>query len=271
MRARWGTFSLEESAGVMAREKKNEVSNVLDTELMQQWVSKNFVKVLEVQLPIAVNTVSRLRRVHPNKSPEELVDFVDKTYMGVVAGSGAGAGLAAVVPNGLVQAPAAVADLLTFLEASVLYVLTMAEIYAVDVEDFERRRFLVMAALLGNSGTNAVTQALGKKTVPYWSRGIIDAIPMKAINKANKVLGPRFITKYGSRQGVLVLGKQLPLALGAVVGAGGNATFGYFVTRSTKRLLGAAPEDWAHWPAEAEAILVDNDADHSLIGQETEK
>ncbi|SES13631.1 hypothetical protein CCYS_13990 [Corynebacterium cystitidis DSM 20524] len=157
---------------------------------------------------------------------------------------GAGAGIASAVPNGVVQIPVAFTDLAAFLEASVLYVLTLAEIYGVNVEDFERRRFLVMTALLGNSGTTAVTQALGEKTVPYWSKQIINAIPMQAIDKVNKVLGPRFITKYGARQGTLVLGKQLPLALGAVVGAGGNAAFGYFVIRSTKGMLGAPPENW---------------------------
>lgn len=250
-----GYFSLKESAGVMAREKKKEVSNVLDAELLQQWVSSSFVKVLESQLPIAVNTVSRLRRVHPDKSPKELVGIVDKSYMGLVTGSGASAGLASVVPNGPVQGPVAVVDLAAFLEASVMYVLTVSEIYGVDIEDFERRRFLVMTALLGNSGTTTVTQALGKKTVPYWSHKIINAILMKAINQANKVLGPRFITKYGAKQGVLVLGKQLPLALGAVVGAGGNATFGYFVTRSTKRLLGTAPQDWTNSPTKSVEAL----------------
>ena len=45
---------------------------------------------------------------------------------------------------------------------------------------------------------------------------------MTAINKANKVLGPRFITKYGTKQGVLVLGKQVPMGIGAVLGGGGN-------------------------------------------------
>lgn len=250
----------------MAREKKVEVSNLLDAEVMQQWVSNNFVKVLEAQLPIAINTVSRLRRVHPDKSPEELVAFVNKTYMSVVTGSGAGAGLASVVPNGFVQAPVAVADLLAFLEASVLYVLTAAEIYGVDVEDFERRRFLVMTALLGNSGATAVTQALGKRTVPYWGSKMVNAIPMEAIKRANKVLGPRFITRYGSRQGVLVLGKQLPLALGAAVGAGGNAAFGYFVTRSTKRVLGTVPKDWTHLPAGAGTTPNSSSADHSQEG-----
>lgn len=37
---------------------------------------------------------------------------------------------------------------------------------------------------------------------------------METINNVNKALGPRFITKYGTREGLLVLGKQIPLGLG---------------------------------------------------------
>ncbi|MDK8870190.1 hypothetical protein ACN4EB_07090 [Corynebacterium macclintockiae] len=232
----------------MSEEKGKEITKLHASEATQSWLTKGFEKALEAQLPLAVSTVSRLRRVHPEKSPKQLIDSLSKWYIGVVAGSGASAGLASTVPNGFVQAPVALTDLTAFFEASVLYVLTAAEIYDVDVEDLERRRFLVMTALLGNTGTTTVTQALGKRTVPYWSKQIINRIPMQAINQANKVLGTRFITKYGTRQGVLVLGKQLPLTLGAVVGASGNAAFGYAIVRSTKKVLGTPPENWSPSP-----------------------
>ena len=42
---------------------------------------------------------------------------------------------------------------------------------------------------------------------------------MSVVLKANKVLGPWFITKYGAKQGVLVLSKQIPLGIGIGVGA----------------------------------------------------
>lgn len=218
--------------------------NKISTDAVKAWLGDGFTTALQKQQPLALKTVERLRRVHKNESPEQLLTRLNRYYVTSVTASGTGAGAAAVVPNGAVQLPVAMADFATFLELSILYVLSTAEIYGVDVEDHERRRFLVLTALLGNSGTSTVTQALGKKTVPYWSKTIINSIPMDAIKAANKVLGPRFITKYGTKQGLLVLGKQLPLALGAAVGAGGNATFGYFVIRSTKRLLGDPPVTW---------------------------
>lgn len=217
-----------------------------DVEAMKEWATNGFNKALQMQQPAAVNMVKRLRRVHPEETPEQLINFLDKTYLSTVTVSGTTAGMAAVVPNGFVQAPVAVADFAAFLESSVMYVLALAEICGVNVEDFERRRFLVTTALLGNSGTTIVTQALGERTIPYWSKTIINAIPKDAIKAANRLLGPRFITKYGTKQGVLVLGKQLPLALGAVIGAGGNAAFGYMVVRSTKQLLSDPPKNWDH-------------------------
>ena len=180
---------------------------------------------LEAQYPLAVENVARLRRVHPDKSPAELISYLNKIYLAAVTMTGAGAGAAAIVPNGWVQVPVALVDLATFLEASVLYTLSVAEIHGLDVEDIERRRFLVTSVLIGNAAATTALEPLIGRTAPYWGKKIVQSIPMQAIDAANKVLGPRFITKYGTKQGVLVLGKQIPLFIGVGIGAGGNHLF----------------------------------------------
>lgn len=207
-------------------------------------VTASLGKALEAQYPLATRNVERLRRVHPDKSPKELISFLTKIYVGTVTATGAGSGASAIVPNGWVQAPVAAADLLTFLEASVLYTLSVAEVHGLDVEDFERRRFLVTSVLVGNSAANAVLEPLIGRTGPYWGKKIVQSIPMSAINKANAVLGPRFITKYGAKQGVLILGKQIPMFIGVGIGAGGNGVFGWFIVRTARKVLGPAPESW---------------------------
>lgn len=207
-------------------------------------VKTGFGKALEAQYPLAVHNVARLRRVHPDKSPGELISFLNKVYVGTVATTGAGAGASAIVPNGWVQAPVAVADLLTFLEASVLYTLSVAEVHGLDVEDIERRRLLVTSVLVGNSAANAVLEPLIGRTGPYWGKKIVQSIPMSAINKANAVLGPRFVTKYGVRQGALVLGKQIPMFIGVGIGAGGNGLFGWFIVKTARKILGPSPKSW---------------------------
>ncbi|PWH07422.1 hypothetical protein DEO23_01935 [Brachybacterium endophyticum] len=207
-------------------------------------VKSAFSAAVEKQYPLAQENVARLRRVHPGKSPAELIALLDKFYLGAVATTGAGAGAAAVVPNGWVQVPIAAVELATFLEASVLYALSAAEVHGVHAEDIERRRMLVMSVLVGDTAVKKVVEPLLGRSVPYWGKAIVNSIPMAAITNANKVLGPRFITKYGTKQGVLVLGKQMPMFLGVGIGAAGNGAFGWFVTRSARKILGPPPVGW---------------------------
>jgi hypothetical protein len=207
-------------------------------------VKAGFDRAIEAQYPLAVDNCARLRRVHPDKSPEELLSYLTKIYLGAVATTGAGAGAAAAVPNGGVQVPAAIADLVVFLEASALYTLSVAEIHGLSVEDIERRRLLVMSVLVGNSAATTTLEPLIGRSAPYWGRLIVKAIPMSTINKANKLLGPRFVTKYGAKQGVVVLGVQVPFFIGAALGAGGNGLFGWFIVNAARKILGPPPESW---------------------------
>lgn len=202
-----------------------------------------FMKALELQRPAAAANVARLRRLHPSKSPQEIIGGLTKTYVGAVSVTGAGAGAAAIVPNGAVQIPAALADFLAFTEATVLYVLSLAEVHGLDPEDIERRKLLVLTVMIGDGAVGVLDKVIGK-TGTYWAKIIVDKTPMAAINAANKILGPRFITKYGTKQGVLVLGKQVPFGLGVVLGAGGNAGVAMFTAGSAKKIFGEAPESW---------------------------
>lgn len=133
--------------------------------------------------------------------------------------------------------PTALADVMVFTEASVLYTLSLAEVHDLHPDDFERWKLLVLTVLLGDGAVKALDKAVGR-TGPYWGRRIVGAIPMSAINRVNKVLGPRFVTKYGSKQGVLVLGKQVPLGIGAALGADGNHVFGRLTIGAARAIFG---------------------------------
>jgi len=134
-------------------------------------------------------------------------------------------------------------DVLAYTEASVLYTLSLAELHGLHADDTERRKLLVLTVLLGDSAIGALDQTV-KRTGPYWARRIVESIPMSAINKANKVLGPRFITKYGTKQGVLVLSKQVPLGIVAVLGGGGNHLFARLTVKSARKIFGPPPTAW---------------------------
>ncbi|MCA0438608.1 MAG: hypothetical protein LCH98_19435 [Actinobacteria bacterium] len=204
-------------------------------------VSAALEKALVAQAPMAKKNVERLRRVHPQASPSALIRKLDTAYLSAVTVSGVAAGAVGIVPGAGV--PTAVADVLVFTEATVLYVLSRAEVHGLHPEDVERRKLLAYMVLVGDSANTALGKAI-PRTGGYWAKRIVEGIPMSAVNAANKVLGPRFITKYGTKQGVLVLSKQVPLGLGAVLGGGGNHVFGRLSVRAANKVFGPPPEEW---------------------------
>ena len=138
-------------------------------------------------------------------------------------------------------------DVVAFTEASVLYALMLAEIHHLHPEDIERRRLLVQTVLIGDSAITALSKG-ADRSVPYWGAQIVNKIPMSAVSRANKMLGPRFVTKYGTKQGILVLSKQIPLGLGIGVGAGANYLIGRTIVATARKVFGPAPAAFAPDP-----------------------
>jgi hypothetical protein len=58
----------------------------------------------------------------------------------------------------------------------------------------------------------------------------------------NKVLGRHFVTKYGTRRGILVIGKVMPFGVGFAIGAGGNLMMARGVIKTTKKMFDSAEE-----------------------------
>jgi hypothetical protein len=212
------------------------------TDDVKRVLQQKLDKALVAQQPLAKKHVERLRRVHPDDTPQDLIRRLDRYFLAGITASGGASGAAGIVPGAAI--PTALADAMLFTEASVLYTLSLAEVHDLHPEDIERRKLLVLTVLLGDGAVKALDKAVGR-TGPYWARRIVTAIPMSAINKVNKVLGPRFVTKYGTKQGVLVLSKQVPLGIGAALGAGGNHVFGRLTIRSARAIFGAPPATWA--------------------------
>lgn len=136
-----------------------------------------------------------------------------------------------------------IAEAGTFLEASALYLLAVAEIHGVQVNELERRPTLMYGVLLGQGGSGFISKAAGR-TGPYWAKNLVSSVPMSTIKSINKVLGPRFVTKYGTKQGVLVLGRELPVGIGAGIGVVGNAALGGLNISAARRAFGPAPLSW---------------------------
>lgn len=213
------------------------------SDLVRQGLTTALDKAVGVHQPVIDGYLRRARQRRPDATPAEVLTSLERQYLSAVTALGGGGGAAAAVPGPWSVAAVAlnVAEVGAFLEASTCFVLAVAEVHGVQVEDLERRRTLVTAILLGESGAGFVQKAAGR-TAPHWGRAIVKGIPMSAINAANRVLGPRFITKFGTKQGLLVLGRQVPFGLGMAIGAGGNAALGRGTIVASRRAFGPAPD-----------------------------
>ncbi|MCL8014233.1 hypothetical protein [Streptomyces sp. AS02] len=200
-------------------------------------IQQTLGKALVAQQPLAKKNVERLRGVHPDDTPQELIRRLDRYYLAGVTASGGASGAAAIVPGAGIPAAR------VFAEASAFYLLSVAEVHGRHPEDFEQWGRLVSTVLLGG-GAVRIWGRVVEHTGPYWGRRIVDATPMSSINRANKVLRPHFVTKYGTKRGVLVLSEQVPVGVGAALGASGHHVLGRLTIRFARAIFGKPPSSW---------------------------
>ena len=72
---------------------------------------------------------------------------------------------------------------------------------------------------------------------------------MTTIRQINKILGKNFVTKYGTKQGIVVVGKLAPFGIAAGIGASANALFARGVVRSTTKAFGPPPPSFPDAPS----------------------
>ena len=226
-------------------------------------------KALAISRPAVLAHLRRLRRTRPDARPDQLLAALEKHYLATVAASGGAAGAVAAVPAVGQAAGLAinVAEIPVFIEATVMFALAYAEIYDVEIDDLERRRTLVYAILLGQSATAPIKAAAGR-IGPHWGRAIVRGIDMNAIRAINKVLGRNFVTKWGTKQGILVLGREIPFGIGAVIGASANTAFGYISVRAARRAFGDPP---ATFPSHLTAPVKPGDSSAATTAEAEEE
>lgn len=221
-------------------------------------------KASEISRPAVMKHVIATRRRSPDATPAQIVKALERHFTSTVALSGGVSGAASAAPGVGTTAGVslAIADAGGFAAVAGLYVLALSEIYGIPTEDLVRRRTLFLGIMAGD-GAQATIGKVAGRTGPHWARATVRAVPPDALKAINKVLGKNFVTKYGTKQGILVLGKAVPFGFGAIIGAGGNAAFARFTVRSARRAFGPAPDEF---PADlaldsqlAAEVLVDTD------------
>ncbi|TDB88189.1 hypothetical protein E1264_12320 [Actinomadura sp. KC216] len=199
-------------------------------------------KAIGTQTPLVRKNIARARQRNPEASPAEVIRNLERMYVSALAGTGAAVGGTAAAPGvgtGVALALSA-GEFLSSLELSVLFALSLAEIHAVPIDEIERRRTVVMGIMLGGSGSATISK-VAERTGQHWGRQVVAKVPVETLRQINKVLGKNFITKYGTKQGIIVLGKVAPFGIGAVIGGGANAALASLTVRAGRRAFGPAP------------------------------
>lgn len=201
--------------------------------------------ILGLQTPLVCKNIARARQRNPEATPTEVIRTLERMYVSALAGTGAAVGGAAAAPavgTGIALALSA-GEAFSSLELSTLFVLSVAEVHGIRLDEIERRRTLVLGILLGQSGSTTIGK-VAERTGQHWGRHLVSKVPTATLRQINSVLGKNFITKYGTKQGITVLGRVAPFGIGAVIGGGANATIAALAVRATRRAFGPAPQSW---------------------------
>ncbi|MBO0914575.1 hypothetical protein J1C73_09760 [Streptomyces laculatispora] len=202
-------------------------------------------KALAIQSPLVQRNIARARQRNPDASPAEVIRNLERLYVSALSGTGAAVGGSAAAPGvGTAVALALSAgEALSSLEMSVLFALSVAEVHGIPIDELERRRTIVMGILLGKSGSATIGK-IAERTGQHWGRQVVASVPAQTLRQINKVLGRNFITKYGTKQGIIVLGRVVPFGIGAVIGGGANAAVATLAVRAARRAFGPPPGSW---------------------------
>ncbi|HEV7167423.1 MAG TPA: hypothetical protein VGN49_05575 [Micrococcaceae bacterium] len=223
-------------------------------------VQRALLGAVEIQRPVVLANLRRLRRRHPQSTTAQLSARLDRDFLTGVTGGGAAIGATAIIPGlGTVASLSiSAAATVVFLEATALYAQSVAELHGVRLQDPERARTMVMAIMLGEEGTAMVegltSHVLGTGRTPMqaWGTTLGKNVPLTAVKSIGSRIQRAFLRKLLLREGSVIIGRAVPFGIGAVIGGGGNLIMGRAVVAATRRAFGPAP---VQFPAELQAEL----------------
>lgn len=223
---------------------------------------------IAVQRPVVLEYLRSVRRAKPHATPTEVLKELDSRYVATVTITSSGVGASAAIPG--LGVPIAlglgVADVLFFYETSALYVLAVAELHGIPVDDPERAKPLVLGMLLGQKSQSQVNKmvmnavgiggvsaakssasgVVGRALPKGWGEVLTEQLPESALAPLTIALGRESI-KLGGKLSAGAVGKAIPFGVGAVIGGVGSFTFGRDVVKAARMAFPEAPVGFPEW------------------------
>lgn len=148
-----------------------------------------------------------------------------------VAGAAAGAAAAAPGVGTLATFAATMTELTWFTSRAGDLILTIAALHGRPEPTVDERRAWVLAVLIyGSSARSGMSRAINEASVgvaPPTQRGL----PLATLQAANQIMGRALLRRYGTRRGLIAVGRLLPIGVGAALGGSAN----YLAVRSLAR------------------------------------
>ena len=139
-----------------------------------------------------------------------------------LAAAGAAAGLAAAAPIVGTAATLATsaAELAWFTTRAGDLILTIAALHGRTTPTVDERRAWMLAVLIYGSsardGFTSIARQVGVETAGG------TRLPRASLRAINAVLAKAIVRRYGAKRGAILLGRSLPLGIGALIGGGAN-------------------------------------------------
>lgn len=196
-----------------------------------------------VQEPLAAKYVGRLRRKHPERTPEDIERGLRWRYLGAVTVSGTLAGLSAAVPGvgTIIGLAASGVESVFFMEASAFYAVSVGELHGMRTMSQQQRRALVVAVVLGEGGAQLLGKGAGQ-SAKDWASAVADKLPV--VRSIDNPMARKFVVGFIAKRGALLFGRALPAGLGAIIGGTGNYALGRAVLANADRTFESAPKSW---------------------------
>lgn len=211
-------------------------------------IARAIERALDVQRPLVLANLRRVRRGNPKASPAELAILLERDYLRATTVTGAAVGATAAVPTvgTIASLGLSAAATVGFLEATALYAESIAELHGIHTDDPERSRAMVMAILMGEEGTALITSTLGASAgsgaTQHWGNLVGKAAPTSMVSGLAGTIRRQFLRRILAKQGGMMLGRALPFGVGAVIGGTGNHMMGKAVIKATRLAFGPLPQ-----------------------------
>ena len=173
----------------------------------------------------------------------EKIDALTRSIARELTATGAAAGAAAAAPTVGTSATlvATLSELVWFTTRAGDLVLTIAALHGRDDPSVEERRAWVLAVLIyGSSARDGFSRAVNEATIGK-QVAADGRVPIATIQMANRVMSRALVRKYGTRRGLVALGRLIPAGIGAAVGGTTNYLAVRALARNADRFFARLP------------------------------